>query len=368
MLTLLDHARAQVRVQPHTPGPIRVAGRSPLSANRTIHSGRHFVCSRKMHSSCFTTNFSQPCIIRFLCCTPAPPLYYILPLGRSSNCLTWPSRAGPNIVSAARLSRPRARRRQLGPARLIGLVRACLARPRLPPARARPATGPRRDPGLGHGGHARSRPLRAGTFWQSFRPQRGHRWSKRHERRAGTPADVFCAGDAGNGPCVAPCHPWWGRLRRCGLVPTWHRMLNTHTTPTRPAPQGPTSGEGLLPAPQRPASGEGVKPRAHPPTLSRGLGALDRLESDWMHRSRASWVSLGLEPGQTGRILRHDITDTTTTPSRHLRHRAGPHGSARCIGGCRPTPRPLRAVNGLPGPWLPWGGTISPRRPGVPMA
>ena len=145
-------------------------------------------------------------------------------------------RAGPNIVSAARLSRPRARRRQLGPARLIGLVRACLARPRLPPARARPATGPRRDPGLGHGGHARSRPLRAGTFWQSLRPWRGHRWSKRHERRAGTPADVFCAGDAGNGPCVAPCHPWWGRLRRCGLVPTWHRMLNTHTTPTRPAP------------------------------------------------------------------------------------------------------------------------------------
>jgi hypothetical protein len=129
LLTLLDHARAQVRVQPHTPGPIRVAGRSPLSANRTIHSGRHFVCSRKMHSSCCTTDFSQPCIIRFLCCTPAPPLYCILPLGRSSTCLTWPSRAGPK-----------------------GRPQHCLRRPAQPAARSPPATRPgpphRARPGL----------------------------------------------------------------------------------------------------------------------------------------------------------------------------------------------------------------------------
>ncbi len=55
-------------------------------------------------------------------------------------------------------------------------------------------------------------------------------------------------------------------------------------------------------------------------------------EIDWMHRSRASWVSLGLEPGRTGGLRRRLTTDTTTTPSRHLRHRAGPLGSARWPG------------------------------------
>ena len=75
-------------------------------------------------------------------------------------------------------------------------------------------------------------------------------------------------------------------------------------------------------------------------------GASARLESDWMHRSQASWVSLGLEPDRTGAASQHTTTPTSngaaTTRGLRLRlhHLASPPASPPPLGcggdGCAP--------------------------------
>ena len=67
-------------------------------------------------------------------------------------------------------------------------------------------------------------------------------------------------------------------------------------------------------------------------------GAPAQLESDWMHRSRASWVSLGLEPGRTGAASPLTSTSTSngaaTTRGLRLRlhHLASPPASPPPLG------------------------------------
>ena len=136
--------------------------------------------------------FSQPCSLRSLSCTPAPPLHCIPLPCRSPTCRTWPSRAGPP-----------------------GRPHYCLRRPAPPVARTPPAAGPASP--------FRTRPSRSGPRLASpsgplpgplrRRPPRsrfGPRWLHLLPARSGTLRD-------GPRPQTRPSPPGlWFRLRNCG--------------------------------------------------------------------------------------------------------------------------------------------------------
>ena len=220
----VTHEKAQVRSRacgPRPSGQPKPAKREPHHLLGPpflpLHAGS-IACA--LHHKIFSALH-----LPLLLAAPLPHLFIVSlsPAGLLPAGLGLPGparRAGPIIVSAARLRRSRARRRPPARPHRSGFARAGLgsahlvapatgrhvpARSRLArtvPALGRFPLGKRESPGQGIGGPFRS---------------------------AGRPASVFCAGAAGNRPCVAPCHPWWGRLRRCGLAPTWHWTLSTYT-------------------------------------------------------------------------------------------------------------------------------------------
>ena len=112
--------------------------------------------------------------------------------------------------------------------------------------------------------------------------------TRRSDGHAGKPANVSCAGGPPLTPCVVPCHPVGTVSDGVGSFPTWH--VNT--------PTAQALGRSPVNCPTGQPAGDDA-------------GAPSRLESDWMHRSRASWVSLGLELGRTGAAS----LQTSTSPS-----------------------------------------------------
>ncbi len=135
------------------------------------------------------------------------------------------------------------------------------------------------------------------------------------DRSAGTPAPVFCAGAAGNRPCVAPCHPWWGRPRRCGLAPTWHWMLYLYTP--RPGPH-PWASSGTAPA-----RALRVRHMGNNELLLRTYATISSHDRElWTDPSLIGCTDRGRAgyPSDSSRAGREDSDDTSSRTLR-LRHR-----------------------------------------------